>query len=141
MPNKAILCYICSWSHDIFPCVFVGCWFRELWGWGWVLLVDICCSSYGVAIPFSSFRPSPNSFFAVPVLSPMVGCKYPHLYWSGSSRASQGKAIPGSSQRALLVIRNSVWVRWLHMGWIPRWGSLQMTFPLVSAPIFVPVYL
>ena len=26
-------------------------------------------------------------------------------------------------------ISNSVWVWWLFMGWIPRWGSLWMAFP------------
>ena len=26
------------------------------------------------------------------------------------------------------------------MGWIPRWGSLWMAFPSVSAPLFVPVF-
>jgi hypothetical protein len=26
------------------------------------------------------------------------------------------------------------------MGWIPRWGSLQMAFPSVSVPLFVPVF-
>jgi hypothetical protein len=26
------------------------------------------------------------------------------------------------------------------MGWIPRWGSLWMSFPSVSAPVFVPAF-
>ena len=34
------------------------------------------CSSYGVAIPFSFFNPSPNSSIGVPGPSPMVGCEY-----------------------------------------------------------------
>jgi hypothetical protein len=33
-----------------------------------------CCSSYGVAISFTSFSPSPNSIIGVPWLIPMVGC-------------------------------------------------------------------
>jgi hypothetical protein len=28
----------------------------------------------------------------------------------------------------------------LHMGWIPRWGSLWVAFPSISAPLFVPVF-
>jgi hypothetical protein len=28
MPNKAILCYIFSWSHGSLPCILLGWWFR-----------------------------------------------------------------------------------------------------------------
>jgi len=62
----------------------------------------------------------------------MVGCEHPPLYWSGSGRASQETVISGSCQQVLLCISNSVWVWWLHVGWIPSWGSLWM----VSAPFF-----
>ena len=70
----------------------------------------------------------------------MVGCKHPPLYLSGSDRVSQETAISGSCQQALLDIRNSVWVWWLYMGWIHRWGSLWMAFPSVFAPHFVSVF-
>ncbi|EDL41692.1 mCG148474 [Mus musculus] len=70
----------------------------------------------------------------------MVGCEHPHLYWSGAGRTSQGTAITGSCQQALLGISNSVWVWCLHVGWIPRWGSLWMAFPSVSALFFVPAF-
>jgi hypothetical protein len=70
----------------------------------------------------------------------MVGCKHPHLYWSGSARASQETAIPGSCQQLLLGISNSVWDWCLQMGCIPRWDSLWMAFPSVSAPFFVPAF-
>ena len=53
--------------------------------------------------PFSSFSHSPNSFFGVPALSPMVGCELPHLYWSGSGRASQGTAVSGSCHKNFLA--------------------------------------
>jgi hypothetical protein len=35
MAHKAILCYICGWSHWVSPCVFFGLWFSpwELWGY------------------------------------------------------------------------------------------------------------
>jgi len=54
MPNNAVLCYICRWSHGSLH-VYSGWWFSpwELWGGG---LVG-CCSSYGVASPFNSFSP------------------------------------------------------------------------------------
>jgi hypothetical protein len=73
MLDKAI-CYICSWSHGIPQCAFFGWWFipRELWGWGGPF--SCYCSFYGVAIPISSFSPSPNSSLGVPILSSMYSC-------------------------------------------------------------------
>jgi hypothetical protein len=47
-------------------------------------LVSWYCSTYGVAIPLSSFRPSSNSSLRVPVLSLMVDCEHRHLDWSGN---------------------------------------------------------
>ena len=49
-------------------CVLYGWWFSpwELWG---VLAGSYCCSSYGVANPFSSFGPFSSSFIGEPVLS------------------------------------------------------------------------
>ena len=99
--------------------VFFVWWFSpwELWGG----LVDwYCCSSYGVANPFRSFSPSPNPSIGVTVLSPMVDCKHPHMYWSGSGRSSQETSISGSCQEALRGISNSVWVWCLQMGWMTR---------------------
>jgi hypothetical protein len=93
-----------------------------------------------VASPISSFSPFSNSSTEVQVFSPMVGCEHLHLYWSGSGRASQETAISGSCQQVLLGIHHSVWVWWLYMGWIPRWGSLWISFLSVSAPHFVPVF-
>ena len=99
-----------------------------------------CCSLHGVANPLSSFSPFSNSSNGDPVLSPMVDREHLPLYLSGSGRASKETAISGSCQQALLGIHNSVWVWWLFMGWIPRWGSFWMAFPSVSAPQFVPAF-
>jgi hypothetical protein len=83
------------------------------------------------------------------LLSPPLGslisvqwfrCEHLYLYWLGSGRASQETAISNSWQQALLGISNSVWVWYLHARWIPRWGSLWMAFPSVSALLFVPVF-
>jgi hypothetical protein len=140
MAHKAILWYMLHIYLEpwIPPSILFGWWFTlwELWG---VWLVDNC-SSYGIAIPFSFFSPSPSSSIGVPGLSPVVGCEYLFLYWSGADRASQGIAISGSCQQALLDISNNVRVWCLQMGWIPRWGSLWMTFPSASVPFFVPVF-
>jgi hypothetical protein len=57
-----------------------------------------------------------------------------HLYLLGSGRVSQGKAISGSCQQALVGICLSVWLWWFYMGWIPRWGSFSMLIPSVSTP-------
>ena len=43
------------------------------------------------------------------MLSLMVGCEHPHLYWSFSGRTSQWTALPDSSQQVFLGIRNWVW--------------------------------
>jgi hypothetical protein len=98
-----------------------------------------CCSSYGTANPFSSLGPFSGSFIGNPVLCPMDGCKHPFLYLSGIGRVSQETTVSGSCQQALVCVRNSVWVWWFSMGWIPRWGSLWMVHPFVSAPYFVSV--
>jgi hypothetical protein len=66
-------------------------------------------------------------------------CEHPLLYLPGIGIASQEIAISGSCQPKLSGICNSVWVWWLYMGWIPRWGSLWMAFPSVSALNFVSV--
>lgn len=90
--------------------------------------------------PLQLLQSFPNSSTGVPVLSPMVGWEHPHLYWSGSGRASQETAVSGSCQQALLGISNTVWIWYLHVGWIPRWGSLWMAFPSVSALLLVSVF-
>ena len=94
------------------PFVLSGWWLSlwELGGGGGGLVSSYCCSSYWVANPFSSFSPFSNSYIGNPILSPMVGCKHPHLFYSGSGRASQETTISGSFQQALLGIHNSVWV-------------------------------
>jgi len=79
MTDDAILCYICGWSPGtlhVYPSVG-GCLWELLGGQvGWY-----CCSSYGVATPFSSSSPFFNSSsIGVLVLSLMIRCKHPHLY-------------------------------------------------------------
>jgi hypothetical protein len=66
-------------------------------------------------------------------------CEHPLLYLPGTGIASQETAISGSCQQNLAGICNSVWVWWLFMGCIPRWGSLWMVLPSISAPNFVSV--
>jgi hypothetical protein len=86
---------------------------------------------------FSSLGTFSSIFIGDPVLHPMDGCEHPFLHLSGTARTSQVTAVSGACQQALVGIHNSVWVWWLYMGWIPRWGSLWMVIPLVSASHFV----
>ena len=69
-----------------------------------------------------------------------AGWKHLPLYLPGSGRAFQETAISVSCQQALLDIRNRLWVWYLFMGWIPRWGSLWISFPSISAPSFASVF-
>ena len=55
-------------------CMLPG-WWLGLWVFPGVQVSWDCWSSYGVALPFSFFNPSPNSTVGVPNFSPMVGCK------------------------------------------------------------------
>ena len=50
----------------------------------------------------------------------MVGVELPHLYLSGSGRASQKSDMSGFYLQALPSIHNISQVWWLYMGWIPR---------------------
>ena len=101
-----------------------------------------CYSSYGVASPFSSFSPFPNSSIGAPMLRLVVGqqCAIICICISkeGFGRTSQETATLNCCQQALLGISNSDWVWWLHIGWISR--CLWMAFPSGYAPIFVPIF-
>jgi hypothetical protein len=93
----------------------------------------------GAANPFISLGTFSSSFTGDPVLHPMDSCEHLLLYLPGTGRASQETAISGSCQQNLVGICNSVWVWWLFMGWIPKWGSLWMVIPSVSGVNFVSV--
>jgi hypothetical protein len=70
MPDNTIFYYMCSWSYGPSSmCTLVGGLAPGTSG-------GSCCSSYGVANPFSSSSPFPNSSIGVPMLSPKLGCKH-----------------------------------------------------------------
>ena len=104
-----------------------------------VLVSSYCCSDYSVANPFHSLGTFSSSFLRDPVFHPIAYCEHPLLYLPGTDIASQETAISRFCQQNLAGICNSVWVWWLYMGWIPRWGSLQMVLPSLSALNFVSV--
>jgi hypothetical protein len=105
MSDKIILCYICSWSPGSLHVYFLVDGLSSGVS-GWLILLFFLL----VANPFSSFSPFSNSSIGDPVLSPMVGCKHPPLYLSGSGRASQETAVSGFCQQAFLSIHSRVWV-------------------------------
>jgi hypothetical protein len=116
-PDKAVLCYMCvcggggaDWPMYAFWLVASS--LRVLRG----LVSWYCCSSYGVAIPFSFFSPSPNSSIGVPRLSTMVDYKYLRLSQSAAARVSQTTAMLGFCLQVHLSISNSVEVSCLCMG-------------------------
>jgi hypothetical protein len=102
-----------------------------------VLVNSYCCSSYRTADPFSYLGTFSSSFNGDPVFHPVDDCEHPLLNFPGTGIASQDIAISGSFQQNLVGICNGAWVWWLFMGWIPRWGSLWMVLPSLSAPNFL----
>ena len=98
-----------------------------------------CCSTYGIADPFSSLGTFSTSSISVPVIHPIADCEHPLLCLLGHGKASQETAKSGSFQQNLASVCNGVSVWRLIMGWIPRNGSLYMVHPFISAPNFVSV--
>jgi hypothetical protein len=86
MSNKAILCYICGWSHlssHVYSSVddlVLGTSGLS----GWLILFFVW-----VANTFRKISHFSNTLTGDHLLSPMVGCKHPTLYLPGSGRASQ----------------------------------------------------
>jgi hypothetical protein len=104
-----------------------------------VLVSSYCCSTYGVADPFSSLGTFSGSSIGGPVFHPIGNYEHPHLCLPGTGISPQETALSGSFQQDLAGICNRVCVWWLIMGWIPGWGSLWLVHPFVSAPNFVSV--
>jgi hypothetical protein len=104
-----------------------------------VLVSSYCCSIYRVADPFSSLGAFSSFSIGDPMFHLIDDCEHPLLYLPGTGIASYETSITGSLQQNLAGICKSVWVWWLIMGWIPRWGSLWMVHPFILAPNFVSV--
>ena len=84
-----------------------------------------------------SFHPStfpPNLAFPLFLSLYLLHCK------AVAEPVFQETVISGSCKQALLGIHNSVWVWWLYKGWIPRWESLWMAIPSISALHFVSIF-
>ena len=102
-----------------------------------VLVSSYCCSTYRVADPFSSLSTFSSSSIGGPVIHPIADCEHPLLCLLGPGIGSQKRAISGSFQQNLASVCNGVSIWKLIMGWIPRYGSLQMVHPFITAPKLV----
>ena len=85
------------------PCVFFDWWFipRELWGY-W--LVHIVVPPIGLQTPSAPWGTFSSSFTGDPVLCLMDDYEHPHLYLSGTGRASQETAMSGSTKGILMIV-------------------------------------
>jgi hypothetical protein len=101
----------------------------------------VSLSTYGVAIPFSSFSLSLKSSIGIPDFSPMVGCKYLHLSQSAAGRASQRTAMLGSCLQAQHSISNSVRVLMPVHGMDSKSDQSLVGHSFNLCSIFVPAFL
>ena len=74
------------------------------------------------------------------MLSPMVGCELPPLYLSGSGRTSQETNYQAPVRKHFRA--SAIASRFGDCIWdgSPRWGSLWVAFPSVSALHFVSIF-
>jgi hypothetical protein len=100
MSDEAILCYICSWSHGSLHVYSLvgGLLPGSSGGSGWLIFF-----SYGVANPFSSFSPSPNSSIGSDPCAQSDGW----LQTSASVLVRLWQSLSGDSYTMLLSASNS----------------------------------
>jgi hypothetical protein len=73
-----------------------------------VLLSSYCCSTYRVAVPFSSLGAFSSSSIGGPVVHSIADCEHPLLCLLGPGIVSQETAISGSFQQNLAIVCNGV---------------------------------
>jgi hypothetical protein len=88
-----------------------------------VLVSSYYCSTYRVAIPFSSLGTFSSSSIGGRVTHPIADCEHPLLCLLGPGIVSQETAISGYLEENLASIYNGVSVWKLTMGWIPGYGN------------------
>ena len=86
-----------------------------------------CCSTYGIADPFSSLGTFSTSSISVPVIHPIADCEHPLLCLLGHGKASQETAKSGSFQQNLASVCNGVSVWRLLMDGLVDWKPLIWT--------------
>ena len=88
-----------------------------------VLVSSYCCSTYRVAVPFSSLGNFSSSSIGGRVTYPRADCDHPLLCLLGPGLVSQETAISGSFQQNLATVCNGVSIWKLIMGRIPEYGN------------------
>jgi hypothetical protein len=73
-----------------------------------VLVSSYCCSTYRVAVPFSSLGTFSSSSIGSPVTHPIADCEHPLLCLLDPCIVSQAIAISGSFQQNLASVCNGV---------------------------------
>ena len=71
-----------------------------------ILVSSCCCSTYRVAVPFSSLGTFSSSSIGGPVIQPIADCEHPLLCLLGLGIVSQETAISGSFQQNLASVCN-----------------------------------
>ena len=120
------------------PCTLFGLWSSSQEQWG-TWQVDTVALPYRAAKSLSSFSPFANFSIGDPVLSPMVSFNIHFCICQTLEeplrrqpyQAPVSKHFPASS----IAFRFDDSIRW-----IPRWGSLWLTFPSVSTPHFISIF-
>ena len=137
MSHKAILCYICGWSHGFLHVYsLVG---GLVPGRSGVPVGSYCCSSYGAANPFSSLGTFSSSFTGDPVLVQWMTVSIHFCICQALTKPLRRKLYQASVSKHLLAstivsgFGVCVWDGSLSG------GSLWMAFPSFSALHFVSV--
>jgi hypothetical protein len=103
MSDKAILWYICIWSHGSLQVhSLVGDLVSESTAWSSQPMLFFLWGCNPLLL-LQSFLPLPHR---IPELSLMVGSKHQHWHWSVAGWTSQGPATPGSCQQVPLDHNN-----------------------------------
>ena len=101
----------------------------------WIIYIYLLSHTHNEAPWVLSVAPSLGGI----VFHLIDDCEHPLLYLPGTGIASQERAISECCQQNLSGICNTIWVGWLYMGWIPKWGSLWMVLHYSWAQTFLSV--
>jgi hypothetical protein len=88
-----------------------------------LLVISYHCSTYTVAVPFSSLGNFSSSSIGGLVTHPTADCDHPLLCLLGPGIVSQERAISEYFQQNLSSVCNGVSIWELIMGWIPAYGN------------------
>ena len=114
-------------------------WWSSPWALWRVCLVDMVILFKGLQAPSA-----PSVLHITPPLESLSSVQW----FAASICICIGQALAETLRRQLyqapaskkLLLSASVWVWWLHVGWIPKWDRFWISFSSVSVPLFVTVF-